>query len=630
MGETRRKKKICSPEIVSTFSYKSKEGKEGNDFYSWVNNEWISKIKIPTFENDYGISEEVEHCISKITKGILKDESSKPGLFKDLHDSYTSPGSLEFLKSILLEVQINTKEDIVVQLANLCKRGFPSIFSLNQYVNPEKIVCLSLIGNMPGLPISYYSNSEVMRQYKKVEDKLGKLFGIDLEKSFQLEKHLIFINDSLSEYKKYKILGYKLERKFPRFPWNVWFSTLGVKGWRKRVIYYDSPRWIRFMGKAIVQVPFHYWKSYISRIYIINTLRLLPSPYDDIYFEFFDKFLNGQKIKMPRDELYINIVYDCLQEEFSKLFWDKVGDPEIRNSVEKFTKSLVQAAKRNIEKADWLLYKTRLTAMYKIDSMILNTVRPAEWTPVPDVILDPKNLLYNIFILNERRLHVLYSHLEKPYKYWCEGIFRVNAFYYIETNELIIPYATCIPPFYNKNSSAAWNYGSLGSIIGHEMCHGFDEDGKEYNDKGEDNRWWTKKDNLAYYKKTLDLEKLYHKQKVCDIHVNGKKTLSENIADLGGVGIALQGLKDHLQENGIVDVKEVEAQYREFFIAYATSWRTKYRKEKLCTSLFTDVHSPAFLRVNMVVSQFDEWYSAFGIDKNDEMFVKPADRIKIF
>jgi len=167
------------------------------------------------------------------------------------------------------------------------------------------------------------------------------------------------------------------------------------------------------------------------------------------------------------------------------------------------------------------------------------------------------------------------------------------------------------------------------------MCHGFDEEGKEFNEWGERKRWWTRHDNTAYRRKTKALVTLYHRQTVVYTHharhhIDGKNTLSENIADLGGLGIALQSLKDYLRIHYITDPEVIKKEYKTFFCAYATSWRTKIPTVKLIHSLGADPHAPPELRVNLIVAQFDEWYAAFDIDAKSPMFIEPQDRIRIF
>jgi len=194
----------------------------------------------------------------------------------------------------------------------------------------------------------------------------------------------------------------------------------------------------------------------------------------------------------------------------------------------------------------------------------------------------------------------------------------------------MIPYGTCISPFYSKDASPAWNYGALGTIIGHEMCHGFDEEGKEFNARGEKKKWWTRGDLMRYTQKSKALIELFHKQTVYGKHINGEKTLSENIADLGGVAIALEALKTDMERRGIMEIDKRNAEFREFFYAFAVSWRTKYRPEKLKSSVDLDSHSPAFLRVNLVVSQINEFYDAFDIGPGATMYIPPEKRIVIF
>jgi predicted metalloendopeptidase len=362
----------------------------------------------------------------------------------------------------------------------------------------------------------------------------------------------------------------------------------------------------------------------------MNALPYLPSPYSDLNYEFSGKMLMGQKEKTPKEDLLVKVVHTYMNDDFSQLFWEKAGDPKLPAEVDAFAKTLVESAKERLETVDWLKYKTRKMAIKKVDNMIIQTVRPAEWTEMPMVVLDPRNLLKNIHDLGSRSLAILRGRLGKEYNFWEEPLYLVNAFYFGSTNKMIIPYATCLPPFYSAGQDVAWNYGSLGSIIGHELCHGFDEEGKEIDEGGEKKRWWTRTDNLHYNKRTKDLMKLFSHEKIHGKHISGKNTLSENIADLGGLGISLQALKDALQNKGIVDPIKVKEEYKKFFASFAVSWRTKARDKKMDRALKTDVHSPPYLRVNLVVRQFDEWYFAFDVREDSPMYVKPEDRIRIF
>jgi len=468
-----------------------------------------------------------------------------------------------------------------------------------------------------------------MKNYKILLHRLEEAFDIPLTKTLTLEKAIVFKNNELYGEEKYKIKGSKLPHKFPGIPWKLWFEVVGIEGWAQMTIYYTSPRWIRYIGKLIRQVPIDYWKVYLARCYILNSLKYLPSPYEDWDYDFFGRATTGQKIKTPKQEVFVSVVYDYLYEMFSKIFWEEVGEPSMVPEIRGFAHRLVESAKHRLRLTEWLKPATREYAADKVGKMTIETVRPREWAPMPRIQLDSKNLLKNIFLLGEMNVKTMIERIGQPYKFWEEGIYRVNAYYFNENNEMMIPYGTCLFPFY-KRGLLGWNYGALGSIIGHEMCHGFDNEGKEYDFAGVKKRWWTPSDNRAYHKKTKSLIRLFSAEKVEGKHVDGERTLSENIADLGGVGIALHALKEDLRAQNIYDAERVKEEYKKFFISFATSWRTKYRHEKLKTSLAIDYHAPAFLRVNLVVPQFDEWYYAFDVKKGDGLWIEPEERIRIF
>ena len=637
--QTRRRKKtrqvLCSipiPEIASNSSFN--DAKVAKDFYEYVNGDWLGKVLIPPYLNDMSVSGEVENCVSKVTKRILEESSA--GVFADIRSSCFHGGanSVEYLKDVLKEVDcMKSADDVFDALFTLCKRGVTGLFDIGTYAEPadDKTVRLFLSGNICSLKRAYYFDTKIMYHYKALLHKLSADFHIDgLEKIIPTERVFMEQFARIGRNVRTRVKGSGLERKFPSIPWSRFFEIIGVPEWKKMVLYYTDPSWLRFVGAKVRSVPIKYWKWYIARCYIFGALPYLPAPYSDYNFDFFGKVLMGQKEKMPKEELLVKVVHTHMMDDFSRLFWEKAGDSKLAAEVETFAKSLVESAKERLETVDWLRYKTRKMAIKKVDNMMIQTVRPAEWTEVPRVVLDPRNLLKNIHTLGSRSLAILLGRLGKEYNFWEEPLYAVNAFYFSSTNKMIIPYASCLPPFYSVGQDVAWNYGSLGSIIGHELCHGFDEEGKEIDEDGEKKRWWTRKDNLHYNQRTRGLMRLFSHEKIHGKHVSGRDTLSENIADLGGLGIALQALKDALQNKRIVDPIQVKEEYKKFFVSFAVSWRTKAREKKMDRALVTDPHSPPYLRVNLVVRQFDEWYFAFDVREGEPMYVKPEDRIRIF
>jgi predicted metalloendopeptidase len=238
-----------------------------------------------------------------------------------------------------------------------------------------------------------------MVEYKKFLDEAGNKFGVDeLSQIYEFEKTLAIKSEELFSDDDHEILGGKLPSKFPGIPWAAWFEKSGL-AWKKMKFYYNSPRWIRYIGKTLSRVSLGFWKLYLKRVYILHALPYLPTEYSNLDFKFFGRILNGQTEQMPKMELYINIVYRYFIDSFSELFWKKAGEPGLVEEMDEFAKSLVKAAKRRIQKTDWLQPATKIAAIEKVHRMKMNMVRPKKWQKSPEIKLDPKILLKNIYDL---------------------------------------------------------------------------------------------------------------------------------------------------------------------------------------------------------------------------------------
>ena len=264
--------------------------------------------------------------------------------------------------------------------------------------------------------------------------------------------------------------------------------------------------------------------------------------------------------------------------------------------------------------------------------MVLSIGWAESYYPLNLPNLQTDNLLKNIYLLSSAATQndiQLLNTVSKPGVYWNEPSFMVNAFYYNEVNQFIVPAGSLMYPFFSEHTSASigWNYGGLGAVIGHEMVHAFDEDGRYYDTHGFNKPWWLPRDNRRYNMLSKRLKQLYSDSKIYGVHLDGNKTINENLADLGGVSIALEALKHEIQNKSEAEKKY---EFQQFFISYAISWRTKEEKKKVLQSLIVDRHSPPEFRVNNIVSQFDEFYTAFDIVVSNKLYVAPEERIKVF
>lgn len=607
----------------------------GRDFYKWVNKKWISDTTIPPFDNAFGASEEIETCIDDTIKSIFSNiykKTDKDSLsIQALHTSFTNytPACFDFVKEKLEAVHcIQTIPDIMRHLGYVTKYRMDSLFNLEYCNSGEKRLELLLRPNVPGLAENLYSSSEFIRKYKNYVKNIGAAFGIEnLEKAVPFEKGMYSRFSAVTDERVTSMKGQGFAKKFGRIPWDSFFAGLGIveHKWKTMQISYKYPAMIRGLSAMLRQYPIALWKLYISKIYLCNLARYTP-PLDAFYFEFYGKYLQGLETKTPDTQLFLDFTYAMIPDTVSKLFWEACGDDEIVEGCRDIGNSIQKAAIARMRENPWLSAHSKIASIEKIRAIRYKIGKPDAWEPPLDLELDSTNFMKNRFLLGEYATRTLLSRLGTRHTYWEEGIFRVNAYYFSEFNEIVFPYGILANPFYSKSKSLAWNYGGLGCTFGHELCHAFDDDGKEYDPFGKVRKWWTHHDIRAFSKRARDLEKLYSSEKVLGRHLDGEITLSENIADISGMAICLEALRTKLK----VSQEELLEHYREFFIAYATSWRTLYRTKQLRTSLAADEHSPAYLRVNIVVAQMDEWYEAFGIDERDPLYKKPEDRIRFF
>lgn len=641
--KTRRRKKnpikglSCQIVTYPALTFSSKW--IGDDFYNWVNKEWISDTTIPPFEADFGASEEIEECIEEEIKSVIRDilgkkekQTKEEVLVQNIHASFyhSRAESLVFVKEHIERANcIQSVRDILKHMGILSRFRIPGIFSI-EYVNTKhKRLELSIVPNIPGMAPKLYNSPEFIHKYKEFLHKVGRELNIDkLERTVPFEKKLVQLFDDYEDEKLTSTKGYGLARKF-KLPWDAFFEALGFAKWETTPLFYRYPKILRKIITLLHQVPISMWKAYVIKCYLTPLIKYMGAPFDGYYEEFFGKYLQGKQ-NPPAKEIFINFLYDALPDTMSKLFWQRCGDQSVVTGAGEIADSIHKAAISRMRENSWLSAGSKMASIEKIKAIVYKIGKPDTWEDSPDVELDSTNFIKNIFLLGEAASHKLFSRLGKRHTFWEEGIYRVNAYYYSEFNEIVFPYGILVSPFYKKGENPTWNYGGIGATFGHELCHAFDDDGKEYDQYGMVRRWWTDRDIRRYRKKAKALEKIYTSVKVLGKHIDGENTLSENIADIAGLSICLEALRANLSSRGITGKEEIAKEYRTFFISFATSWRTLYRNKRLKSGIATDVHAPAYVRVNKVVSQMDEWYEAFDIDSHSSLYVKPEDRIRFF
>ena len=634
----------------------NKDINPGNNFYKYVNDKWLKSTHIPDYESSFSVNEEIENIIEKdlffiidkCSKFAEKGEkvSSFTNILKDTVGRFAlssnrikvQKNSIEFLKKTIQNIQcIRSIDDIGEILGFFCRNKIESIISsflqLERSNNDKTIYTLFLVVGGLGLPdISYYDATapgklRTLYAYIELIRKVCKLLDIDdLSNAVTIESFFSSHMDNANkEDQSYLLKGYELEKSFDGFPWSRFFESLGVENYKHHLFRIQSRKYLQVLEKAFISIPLDQWKELFKLHILLHSLRILPPPFDDLEFEFYGKRLHGQKKKLSQNYLTLELTKQFLSTPLSILYRQYFLKDSLKTNSIKFIKKIQSSALKQIESNDWLESSTKNIAYKKVKNMVLSIAWPDKTMPMVLPNLQTDNLLQNVYLLSSASTADELKFLNKeiiPGKMWAEPSFIVNAFYYNEINEFVVPAGSLFYPFFGTQASIGWNYGGLGCVIGHEMIHAFDDDGREFDEHGLYNPWWKSRDNRRFYKLSKSLIDLYNKSKV-----NGTLTLNENLADLGGMSIALEALKTNIKD---LSEKQKKYELQQFFISYAVSWRTKSQQQKVLQDLFLDKHSPPELRVNNIVSQFAEWYDVFDVKVEDNLYIAPEERIRVF
>jgi len=646
---SRFEKQISIPEFNNKIN-------PGDNFYLHINDKWLEKTEIPKDTSSYSVNEEIEDVIEKDLYNIIDKcynsvkRGEKANSFEEtigkfalssLRESVQKNSITALKKNIETLNCIRSIEDIGDSLGYFCKNNIDTILStylqLERTKHDKSIYTLYLSSSNLGLPdISYYNASapgkmKTLISYIQMVKDVCKLLKIDdISDVISLESFYSAHINKLEDANSILIKGHELQKIFQIFPWNNFFTSYGIDNWKNKSYRIQSKKYFDILQKSFIDVPLEQFKKLFKLHLILNTLLILPKPYNNLYFEFYQNKLKGQKEKYSQKFLTLHLIQMHLPIPLSILYKKEFLEISLKRDATKFIEKIRSSALKQIASNTWLQESTKKTAIEKVKNMTLSIGWPTKYYELNLPILQTDNLLENIYLLSAastaKDIKLLNTE-SIPGATWEEPAFMVNAFYYNEINEFVIPAGSLQYPFYSDTSSIGWNYGGLGAVIGHEMVHAFDENGRNYNEHGLFKQWWCSIDNRRYSVLIKKLEELYSSSRIYGNHLDGDRTVSENLADLGGLSIALGALKDELKG---VSEKERIHEIRQFFISYAVSWRTKEEKKKVLQSLIIDKHSPPEFRVNNIVNQFDEWYEVFNVEVGNKMFVDTTQRIRVF
>lgn len=636
----------------------------GNDFYRYVNQDWISKAKIPTgmprinsFVDLYlNTEKQTQSIIDELQKIPENSLSHNQRNIRNLYLSYLNEEAIE--KSGLSPIQddldaIKKAKDHNEISALMTQPDYKSLISYwvdLDAKSPDTYVLYLGQGGL-GLPNrNYYLEDtpqmkDIRQSYIAYIGTMLKLAGETgveqkAQKIFDLEKSLATAHWSpearRDTLKNYHAMSLDEMKKYTQgFDWDAFISSrkLTDKQLEKVIVETDSA--VEQTAKIFADTPISTLKDYLTFQYISEHARYLNKTVADAQFDFYSKKLNGVEKQRTRQERALQTVNSLQGEPLGQIYVEKYFDPQSKDKIKDLVSYVRGTFNERLKDNDWMDDTTRQEALKKLQQFTVKVGYPDQWNDFSTINLNPNTLLENYKQVLAWSYDDMISKIGQPVRKWEWGMTpqTVNAYFNPVQNEIVFPAAILQAPFFDPNVDPAYNYGAIGAVIGHEMGHGFDDQGSLYDGTGQLRNWWSDSAKEHFKQKTEKLVEQYNGFAVDDLNVNGQLTLGENIGDLGGLNIALSAYKQFVKENypnGEAPIIDGTTGLQRFFIAWARTWQELSNKESERNKIMTDPHSPNQFRANGVVRNIDDWYQTFGVDKDSALYLAPEQRIRIW
>ena len=635
--------------------------KAKDDFYDYVNENWTKKTQIPSTKPAWGSFFELNEKNQDFLRNLIKELKNKSSLTADekkvitLYDSYSdmkkrNEEGLTPIKKDLDKIDaIQNIEDLKKYNVEVTKTGGSEFYGwgVGTDLNDSKNNAIYLGSAGIGLSRDYYQkdtkeNRAILEEYTKYVSDMLKYSGEKdtLERAKKIvafEKQIantLLTNEERHDVKKYNnpIKVSELGTLSKNVDLAQYLKELNVK--TDKVIiselnYYKNLD--NFVNDANIDVI----KDYMKYNLISSAAGILTDDMGKRSFEFFGKYLNGQKERETLEKRALNFTNGSLGEIIGKIYVQRNFSPEAKKNALQMVDYIKKAMKSRIEKLDWMSAATKKKALEKLAKVNVKIGYPDKWRDYSKMTISSDDTLYDqLKKISEWAYGEEMKKVGKPVdkKEWHMYPHTINAYYSPTGNEIVFPAGILQFPFYDYNKlEMASNFGAIGSIIGHELTHAFDVSGAEYDGDGNVKNWWTAEDKLKFDAATKRLENQFSAYSVGDgVNVNGKFTLTENIADLGGLNVAYDALQLYLKDHPTSAKVYSDTTNKLFFLSFARMWRQKSTPEYLRNLAKTDSHSPNIFRVNGTVVNVDAFHKVFEIKPGDKMYKAPQDRIKIW
>ena len=644
-----------------------KQTRAQDDLFRHVNGTWLDKTEIPEDKAIYGSFHMLADASEEAVKLILEEAAAnpKPGVSQQIGDLYacfldeTKANQLgaEPIKADLKQVaEITTIDEATRLLGEFERTGTSGIFGMyvdNDPNDPTRYQVNLYQGGL-GLPDEAYyredKHKEILEAYQVHVGKMFALAGWDKEKAEAAAKTVVDLETTLASKHWDNVATRDADKtnnptKFsdlktltPTFDWNLWFEGAGIDPKVLAESIVMMPSFFEGLASVYSESNLENLKTWLSWNVISSKAAYLSKDFVDERFSFYGTKLTGAPVNRARWKRAVSLVEGSLGEAVGKIYVEKYYPPEAKAKMDQLVDYLIEAYRESIQELEWMSDETKKKALVKLDKFTPKIGYPTKWKDYSSIVIDRNDLVGNVKRVTswglDREMKKIGSPIDR--EEWFMTPQTVNAYYNPGFNEIVFPAAILQPPFFSLESDDAVNFGAIGAVIGHEIGHGFDDQGSKYDGDGALISWWSDADRKAFEQRTASLisqfNELSPSQLPDENKVNGELTIGENIGDLGGLGIAYRAYLLSLKNNGGSEPAPIDGltAKQRLFLSWAQAWRTKGRDEMVLQRLATDPHSPPEFRCNQIVRNIDAFYEAFDLSPEDALWLDQSQRVSIW
>src|SRR5215472_7099310 len=631
----------------------------GDDFYHYAAGHWLATNQIPSDQTDWSSWEILEVRARQQVRDIIEAlpaQAPSGSVAQKVGDYYRAFLDLDAIERLKLGpaqpgldaiAAARTPED-VARLMGRPDLGLRSplrvVMTLDQK-NPDRYIVTVTQGGL-GMPDrDYYLKDEAV--YAGLRDKyrahVARLLALagdanaaeEAQSILELETSIAKLHWPVAR-RRDRDLTYnlrsraELEQLTAGFPWGAWLAADGLDGQPQFVVRELDA--VQALEQLVLTAPVERWRSYLRYHYLALTSDVLPRAFDDETFDFYHRALKGQQQAQDRWKRAVDAVDDGLGEAVGELYVQRYFPPASKQKMQALVENLRATYAERISKLSWMTPATRKVALEKLAAFRPKIVYPDKWRDYSALTVVKGDAFGNATRAHEFEWQRQLKRMDGPTDRgeWFMTPQTINAYYNPTFNEVVFPAAILQPPFFDPHADAAVNYGAVGGVIGHEMGHGFDDQGSKSDARGVLHTWWQQQDTDAFHARVDRLAAQYDTYTVLPgLNVNGRLTLGENIGDLGGLSVASDAYHRSLHGKPAPVLAGLTGDQR-FFLSWAQIWREKQRDENLRSQVTSDPHSPAQFRINGVVRNIDRWYSAFDVHPGQKLYLAPDERVRIW